>query len=243
MKHFVACCLLASAAALGCAEVANLVERQNFSVAAATVAQDAPASQPGIRGAFPTTLVKALDSKKLKEGDTVICQTSAVLHTGSGMMIPSGSKIIGHVTQAQARSRGNSDSTLAIVFDKIQLTGGKELPMKGTLQAVGPSLGGNSGPDTGPGGGLGMGGHGGNATDTATTPAPSNTAVAGPNSGIHSLNDLGSRPILNAQSQGVLGIKNLQMDKDSVLSSTGKEVKLDPGTQMLIHAEIEAPVQ
>jgi hypothetical protein len=42
---------------------------------------------------------------------------------------------------------------------------------------------------------------------------------------------------------GVLGIRNLQMDKDSVLTSSNKEVKLDSGTQMMIRAEIAVPVQ
>jgi hypothetical protein len=196
-----------------------------------------------IRGAFPVTLAKALDSKKLKEGDGVVGQTAATLRSGSGLMIPVGAKVIGHVTQAEARSKGNPDSTLAIAFDKIELANGKELPMKGVLQAVGPSLRSDNGPDTGPAGGVGMGGHHGDAADTSTVPAGSNTAVAGPNSGIHSLGDNKSKPILNAQSQGVLGIKNLEMNKDSVLTSPAKEVKLETGTQLMVRAEINIPTE
>lgn len=214
-------------------------------VAGAPTAAQASAGNPDnvLRGTFPTILVKPLDSKKLKEGDVVACQTTGALHTKTGLLIPSGSKVIGHITQAQARSKGDSASTLAFAFDKIEVMKGKELPMKGILQAVGPSLGGNSGPDTGPGGGLGMGGHGGNATDTATVAAPSNAGVAGPNSGVHPLNPTGSRPILISDSQGVLGLKDLEMSKDSVLSSPGKEVKLDSGSQILIRAEITLPTQ
>jgi hypothetical protein len=52
-----------------------------------------------------------------------------------------------------------------------------------------------------------------------------------------------SRPILLATSQGVLGVKNLQMDANGVLSSPGKEVRLDSGAQLLIRAEISTPVQ
>jgi len=74
-------------------------------------------------------------------------------------------------------------------------------------------------------------------------PPPSQGSVAGPNSGVHSLEAGGSKALLNAQSMGVLGIRNLQMDKDSVLTTPGKEVKLDSGTQMLIRAEIDVPVQ
>lgn len=205
--------------------------------ASATQATSNPESE--IKGAFPTTLVKAIDSKKLKVGDTVVCQTVAALHSRSGLMIPSGAKVFGRVTQAQARSKGDPASSLAIVFEKIQWGKDKELPMKGTLQAVGPNLGDNE-VTTGPASPGTLGGRGGGA---ATTPPPSDTAVAGPNAGIHPLNQVGSHPLLNAESHGVVGLKNLEMDKDNVLTSSGKEVKLENGTQMLVHAEIEIPVK
>jgi hypothetical protein len=194
-------------------------------------------SDSEIRGAFGTTLTKPLDSKKLKEGDIVICQTAGVLRARSGLMIPSGSKVIGHVTEAKARSKGDSESSLAIVFDKIEISKGREIPMKGVLQAVGPSLGDNS-PTTGAAGGLSMGGRGG---DTANVPPPS-SGVTGANSGIHPV-DNGTHPLLNPQSTGVLGIHGLEMSKDNVLTSSGKEVKLDSGTQMMIRGGIPIPVE
>jgi hypothetical protein len=46
-------------------------------------------------------------------------------------------------------------------------------------------------------------------------------------------------PILQPDSKGVLGVKNLHMSSDGALSSAGKEVKLDSGIQILIHAEID----
>ncbi len=242
MKRFVVrCVFILVAASLSLAQTLDR-HASRISPAARVAVQDTSTTQePEIRGAFPARLVKPLDSKKLKEGDIVVCQTSAALRSRSGLLVPSETKVIGHVIQAQARGKGATESALQIVFDKIEIPGGKEIPMKGVLQAVGPSLG-DSGPDTGPGGGLGMGGRGGNANDTATVPAPSN-GIAGPNSGVHPLTDARSRPILNAQSQGVLGIKNLEMGKDSILTSTEKEVKLEAGTQMLIRGEIETPVE
>jgi hypothetical protein len=196
----------------------------------------APAtSDPALRGAFPTTLAKSLDSKKLKEGDTVICQTSAPIRS-HGMMIPTGAKVTGHVTQAQAKSKGDSQSSLAMVFDKIEVTKGKELPMKGTLQAIAPALG-KGGADTASmmGSGQMMAGHG----DSSTMPA--NGGAVGPGPGVASTP--GVRPILNAQSLGVLGFKNMEMDKDSVITSSGKEIKLEDGTQMMLRSEIQFPVQ
>ena len=197
----------------------------------------APNSDNAIKGAFPVSLSRPLDSKKLKDGDVFVCTTMGVLRSRSGMIIPTGSKVIGHITEAKARSKGDSESSLAMVFDKVEVAKGQELPMKGTLQAVGPSLGGHSGPqtDAGPGTLPGRGG-------SSTMPPPSGGAVAGPDSGVHPLSAGGnSIPMLNSQSVGVLGIKNLEMSKDSVLTTSGKEVKLDTGSQLLVRAEIQIP--
>ena len=72
---------------------------------------------------------------------------------------------------------------------------------------------------------------------------PSQGALSGPNSGVHSLNNHGALPILLGDSQGVLGLKNLEMSKDSTLTSPGKEVKLDSGSQMMILATMSTPVE
>jgi len=204
--------------------------------------QQHPASNPGgeIRGSFPVTLSKSLDSKKLKDGDIVLCQTAAALHARSGFLVPSGSKVIGHVTQAQARSKGDQQSSLAMVFDKIEISKNETIPITGTLQAIAPTLG-ASGPDTASmmGSGQMMPGRGG----SSTMPPPSSGGV-GPNSGIHPVDASGGpHPILIRDSQGVLGFKGMEMDKDHVITSTGKEIKLDSGTQMMIRAEVEEPAK
>ncbi|HZP24558.1 MAG TPA: hypothetical protein VFB04_14015 [Terriglobales bacterium] len=222
---------------------ASVAVQPIFAAPAAAEAQEQAASESVLRGAFPTTLVKALDSKKLKDGDQVVLQTSAPIRS-NGMLVPSGAKVYGHITRAQARSKGDSESSLAMAFDKIEVAKGKELPMKGVLQAVAPALPGSS-PDTAGmmGGGQMMSGHGmDGSSGAATNPPPG--GVAGPNSGIHSI-DAGSgpHPILNNQSQGVLGFKNLEMDNEHVLTSSGKEVKLDGGTQMMVRVEIQIPTQ
>lgn len=183
-----------------------------------------------VHGVIPVSLAKSIDSKKLKEGDEIDAKTVAALRTSTGIMIPIGSKVVGHVTQSKARSKGDPDSTLGIVFDKIQVPG-KDLPIKGAMQAVGPNPEASSGPDTGAAGGGTMAAHGG---DPSTMASPLSGAGA----------PVGSKPgqpggqgkMLSAQSTGVVGIKNLQLD-NSVLTSTGKEVKLDQGSQILVKAE------
>ena len=210
------------------------------SILVVTVIQDNPTgSSADIKGAFPASLSKSLDSKKLKEGDVVVCQTVTALHSGNGLMIPSGAKIVGHVTQATARSKGNPDSTLGITFDKIEISKGKEIPMKGTLQAIAPSLGDRE-PNTGAASGGSLGGSGANSMGGASGGAGTTAPPAGDMGANMNMNR--SKPLLNAQSQGALGLKGLEL-KDSVISSSGKEVKLDSGTQMLINADIVMPTR
>jgi hypothetical protein len=214
---------------------ASYPQRQvSYMLAAATQDQAAPArAHAPLRGSFPAVLVKSLDSKKVKDGDTVVCQTSGTVHAQSGMLIPSGTTVIGHVTQAQARSKGDPQSSLAIVFDKFEVAKGEDIPINGVLQAIAPSLG-DRGPQTGPATpGTTLGGHAGSNSGAAASggnvpPPTSSMQISGPASGT---------PILGPNSQGVLKVKNLQMDASGVLTSPGKEVKLDSGTQIMIRAE------
>jgi len=130
--------------------------------------------------------------------------------------------VVGHVTQATARSKGDLTASLGIAFDKILVAGGKDIPIKGTLQAVGPNPSESSGPQTGAAGGNNL-----NAGNGSTAAADTGLGPQG---------QPGSGKMLDPHSTGVVGIKNLQLDS-SVLTSTGKEVKLDSGSQMVIKIE------
>ena len=200
----------------------------SLSLAHAQASGPEQASAPSaITGAIPALLSKPLDSKKVKEGDPVICQTAGTFHDQTGRLITSGTKVIGHVTQAQARSKGDSQSSIAIVFDKVEVGKNEEIPIKGTLQAVGPALD-ISGPNTNTGYGQGPGARQGGG---AATTAPPQSGVQGFPVGSD------TKALLTSQSKGALGVKNLEMGDNSVLTSPGKEVKLDAGTQMMIRAQ------
>jgi hypothetical protein len=177
-------------------------------------------SANAIRGAFPCALQKGLDSKKAKEGDPVVCQTTKALRTQDGNLIPSGTKIIGHITEAKARSKGDSESSLAMTFDKIELSKGNDVPIKGTVQAVAPST--NAGIDSGPTVEPGL--HGGAAVSNAQTTL--DMGKGGPH---------GAGP-LSTDSKGS-SLKNVDLGDNSVLTCSGKELKLDNGTQLVVHAE------
>ncbi len=185
-------------------------------------AKDAGQSAGGqIRGAISVELAKSLDSKKLKEGDEVDAKLAADIRTGDGT-IPRGTKLIGHVTEAKARSKGDSESTLGIVFDKISRPGSGNTPIKSVIEAAAP----NPKADA-PAGGVMYGGLS-EATEKSTF-SPTAGATG--------------KPILNQQSRGVLGIKNLQLGPNGVFVSSGKEVKLDSGMQILLDVTMQTSAQ
>jgi type IV secretory pathway VirB10-like protein len=68
--------------------------------------------------AFNAALSKPIDSKKCKPGDTVTAQTTEAAKSEGKVVIPKGSRLVGHVTQTSARTNGQAQSAVGIVFDK-----------------------------------------------------------------------------------------------------------------------------
>jgi len=193
--------------------------------------RDQASTSSKFHGSFPVLLLKPLDSNKLKEGDMVVAQVAGTIHTASGIMIPSGTKIIGHVTQAQARSKGDPQSSLGIAFDTIELSKNEEIPIKGFLQAVGPSVG-DTGPNVGvpTGGNMGSGHNGGGGGSPFTAPPPQAGTYGG-------YDRQTVTPLLTKDTKGVMGRKHLEMNDQHVITSTEKEIRLEQGTQMMVHVE------
>jgi hypothetical protein len=195
---------------------------------ASTSASPSPASSAKGRGVMPVELTKSLDSKKLKEGDPVTGKIAADLRLKDGTQIPRGSKVAGHVTEAKARSKGDPQSALGIIFDKISLPGGKDIAIKGEIQAVAPNPSAGA-QQTGPGVMAGLAGND-QGMSAGTSPPPMPNSPTSQQEG---------RPLLNAQSKGVIGFHNLELGENSVLISSGKNVSLDSGTQMMLLVEVE----
>ena len=87
--------------------------------------------------AFNATLDKPIDSKKCKPGEPVTAHTTEPVKSGGKTILPKGTKMMGHVTQASARANGQADSELGIVFDKAEMKNGQEMPMNVAIQALG----------------------------------------------------------------------------------------------------------
>ncbi|HET7107562.1 MAG TPA: hypothetical protein VFI38_12190 [Candidatus Acidoferrum sp.] len=90
----------------------------------------------GSGAAINAELTAPVDSKKAKPGDPVAGRTTEAAKADGKTVIPKGSKLVGHVTQASARAKGDSESALGIVFDKAILKNGQEVPLNVAIQAL-----------------------------------------------------------------------------------------------------------
>jgi hypothetical protein len=91
--------------------------------------------------ALNVQLSHSLDSKKAKPGDVATAQTTAPVKVDGRVVIPNNTKLVGHVTRASARAKGDTDSVLAVQFDRAVLKDGHEVPLQVTLQAMAPDQG------------------------------------------------------------------------------------------------------
>ncbi len=230
----------------------NATASQN---ASASTAQATDSGQIAAGTTIRAEVAKSVDAKKAKQGDEVVAKTTEDVKSNGQVVIPKGSKIVGHVTEAKAREKGESESALGIAFDKALVKGGREIPLNATIQALAasqsnvaanepvmePGAPGNSSGNMAPGR-AGNGGMIGGAAQTAGTAAGTATNAAG-NVGTTagSTAAAGSNARLSASSQGVAGLPGLSLSsaaanntQASVISSQNKNVKLDSGTQMLL---------
>ncbi|HEV2989311.1 MAG TPA: hypothetical protein VG759_12775 [Candidatus Angelobacter sp.] len=200
-------------------------------------------------------LTKSLDAKKAKVGDQVTARVTQDVKSNGQVVVRKGSKLVGHVTEAKARSQGESESRLGIAFDRAVLKDGQEIAFNAAVQALAPAVNAAAGADdsamlggsspapmpssSGAGtSGAGMGGPVG-AIGSTVGRAVGNTAgtVAGTANGTVK----GAGGVLNSSSHGVIGLQGLTLSSSasgsaqgSVISSNSQNVKLDSGTQMVL---------
>lgn len=199
-------------------------------------------------------LVKPLDAKKSKMGDEVLAKTTHDVKSEGHVVIPKGSKLVGHVTEVKVHTREQATSELGITFDHAILKNGTEMPLALGIQAIGRSQAsaaamaddtmatgsdgamGSSGARASGGGGVlgGVRSTAGTVVETAGSTAGATANTAG--SAGRSVSGT-----LSANSQGVVGLPGLSLSQQtstsanaSVISSQGSNVHLDSGTEMIL---------
>ena len=102
-------------------------------------------------------LTKSIDAKKAKPGDEVTAKLTQDVKSDGKVVLHKGSKLVGHVTEAQAKTKENSESKLGVVFDKAVLKGGQEMAFNGVIQAMAAPVQGSLSAAADDGGSLGSG--------------------------------------------------------------------------------------
>jgi len=229
--------------------------------------------------AINAALTATVDSKKAKPGDEITARTTEAVKAQGKTVVPKGAKLVGHVTRASARGRGDAESALGIAFDKAILKNGQEVALNGSIQALASAetaarAGGadlDAMTDVGAGGGgRAMGGGrgalggamstAGGAVGTVTNTAGSATSAAGgavdatartttgvAGSAGGAVGGLNSAGQFASNSRGVFGLNGLNLNaagsnstEGSLITSGGKNVRLDSGTRMLIVSGAQA---
>ena len=195
---------------------------------------------------IPVQLSKTVDAKKAKSGDEVVATVTQDMKTNSGdVLVPKDTKVIGHVTEAQARNKEQKQSELGIAFDHAVVKGDQmQLPM--SIQAViappssSPSTAPSAAPASPAGGGSSNSPMGGAmpAGGRTSSSAPQNTAPSG---GSESSPQSEERPPITGNTQGVIGMSDVKLEsasqnsqQGSVLTSEKNNVKIEKGTMLLL---------
>src|SRR5882672_11492295 len=103
--------------------------------------QASTANQLAAGSTVQAELTKPVDVRKNKPGDEVVAKTTQDVKSDGHVVLPKGSKIVGRVTQAQARDKGKGqeESQLGMAFDHAILKDGTQVPAAFTIQAIGRS--------------------------------------------------------------------------------------------------------
>jgi hypothetical protein len=201
-------------------------------------------------------LVNKLDSKTAKNGDSVVVQTKTSVKTPDGTEIPKGSKLVGHVIAAQPSQPGQN-SQLALQFDRVELKGGKTMPIHSQIQSISPaggaaSAGGypaagggavNGSPATGsssPSTSRATNDSSGAAPAAGSSPGPASAANSGPAPGTV-VAKTGQIAISTTSIPGVLVANNAPGQRDprmadasSILLGARQDIQLDGGTLIVV---------
>jgi len=254
-------CAVLLAAMPTCAAGQVTATQQSTAPSQASTGAASAALPPGTL--IQAELGKTIDAKKAKQGDPVAAKTTNDVAGAAGMVIPRGSRLIGHVIAVKPSSKDSRESSLAISFDKAVLKGNREVPLHALIQAAAPPdrpanfsaqqqggdisdsgstggapsptpMGGPPSPMGGPSGGT-MGSAGGARHQPSAPGAPSGSAGGAP--GSVAPVDTGGR--LSPRASGALGLSGVTLStgdnaQASVFSSQKGNVRLDGGTQLIL---------
>ncbi len=201
---------------------------------------------------IPVQLTKSIDAKKVKAGDEVEAKVTQDMKAGNGeIIVPKDTKVVGRVTEAQARNKEQKESQVGIAFERAVMKIGGDVKLPMSIQAIiapsylsannssgaegtGQQQSAGSASGTSQGNGNARAGAMGGAQPPTPTPP---SASAGPT---EDKTGNGAHQPITGNTQGVLGIPDLTLSttagaaQGSVVRSEKNNVKLESGTLMLL---------
>jgi hypothetical protein len=224
-------------------------------------ANDNALTADSLKGAgIVAELSSSLKANKVKSGDKIKAEVMQDVLLHGKIVIPVGSKLVGHVTEARKRTEAEPESRLGFVFDKVRMKGHKELDLQAVVQAMAapaPRASLVDKPDMmlpptmmmGSSGGAAQpvgrsAGRGANTTTGSTSsparlePPPAPVSVTTSNSRVQMANPtmMSNKPLGNG-SRGIFGLPGLAMRMGTsgpFIVSRVREVKLEYGTQIIL---------
>jgi len=213
--------------------------------AGATSPQGGAVTRVASGSVIAVSLSKTVDAKKAKAGEEVAARVTQDVKSNSGeVLVPKDTRVMGHITAVQARSKEQKESQLGIVFEHAVMKNGSEMALPMSIQAIIGSLDDQNDQNGGDGGGssspLPSSAMNPNANGRAGLPGSTITPPSS-SSGADTPSEIKPRAPITAQTKGVIGIPNLKMtttaansNTGSLLSSDKNNVRIESGTLMLL---------
>jgi hypothetical protein len=183
-------------------------------------------------------LSKPLDAHKANPGDEVAAKVTEDVKSDGKVVLPKGSKVMGKVTQAQGRAKGQDQSVLGIAFDSAVLKDGTQVPISFAIQAVANSSAAMaqaaleaqgastsiSMANNAPGGGAsGRPGLGSQAQGAAGADLHAGNAASTSHEGA-----------LTPTSQGAIGLPGFTLSAGNLITSSDHNVRLERDTRFVL---------
>jgi hypothetical protein len=80
-------------------------------------------------------LQNTIDARRAKVGDQVIVKTTQAIKSGGRTVFGKGSRLVGHITEVTQKSKGNGESRVGILFDRLE-QGSLEVPISATITSI-----------------------------------------------------------------------------------------------------------
>lgn len=80
-------------------------------------------------------LQNTVDVRKAKVGDQVVLKTTQAIKSGGRTVVGKGAKLIGHITEVAQKSKGDSQSRVGILFDRLE-RGSLAFPISATISSL-----------------------------------------------------------------------------------------------------------